>query len=192
MKYKFMLFVVLSFMFVCCSSKKDLTERFKADITSYTEAYNKGEWNKVADLIYPKLYSVSSKEELIATMSSLDSMGMKTVITLNNIDKISEVFTHVDEKFCLIKYKTTLDITIEKSMIDKINELKSGFEAQFGKENIRFDEKLNKFNISATQTMVAISPKDKDEWKYIEHDESQPDYITKMIIPEEILKKFKK
>ena len=75
-------------------------------------------------------------------------------------------------------------------LLDKKELLKAGFESQFGAGKVKFDEAKNIFTIAAKQKMIAVTPKDKNDWKYIEHDTTQGDYITRMILPEEIIKKF--
>jgi len=192
MRYRILAVLSLVLLLVYCSSKENLTERFKSDISDYCDAYNKGDWNKVVGMIYPKLYTVTSKEDMIKTMSSLDSMGMKTTIRLESIDKTSEIVTQGEEKFCLVAYRTKLNIAISNKIEDKIGELKEGLVNQFGKENLKFDGQKKTFEINALQAMIAISPKDKNDWKYIEHDSKQPDYITNLIIPKEVLEKFSK
>ena len=190
MKFKLSAFLIALLLLTACSVKESLQERFKTDIDSFTGAYNNADWEKVTSMMYPKLFTVTSKEELINTLKSLDSSGMKTQIKVNSIDSVSPEEISGEEKFVLINYSTSLQIELMGGLLDKKELLKAGFESQFGAGKVKFDEAKNIFTIAAKQKMIAVTPKDKNDWKYIEHDTTQGDYITRMILPEEIIKKF--
>lgn len=190
MKFKLSAFLIALLLLTACSVKESLQERFKTDIDSFTGAYNNADWEKVTSMMYPKLFTVTSKEELINTLKSLDSSGMKTQIKVNSIDSVSPEEISGEEKFVLINYSTSLQIELKGELLDKKELLKAGFESQFGAGKVKFDEAKNIFTIAAKQKMIAVTPKDKNDWKYIEHDTTQGDYITRMILPEEIIKKF--
>ena len=190
MKLRLSVLLTVILLITACSVKENLQDRFKADIDSFTGAYNKADWDKVTSMMYPKLFTVTSKEELINTLKSLDSSGMKTQIKVNSIDSISPEEISGEEKFVLINYSTSLQIELAGELLEKKDLIKAGFEAQFGTEKVKFDQAKNLFTIEARQKMIAVTPKDKNDWKYIEHDTAQGDYITRMLLPEGIIKKF--
>lgn len=190
MKLRLSAFLFIALLFAACSAKESLMDRFKTDLDSFTEAYNSGDWEKVTSMMYPKLFTVTSKEELVRGIKTLDTMGMKTKIKISGIDNISEIVESGGDKFVLINYRTNLHIELSGKMWEQVEPIKAGFEAKFGAENIKFDREKKTFNIAGKQKMIASTPKDKNDWKYIEHDTNIGDYITRMIIPEDVLKKF--
>ena len=54
---------------------------------------------------------------------------------------------------------------------------------------MKYDETDNKFIINTRNSMIAISEKDSDSWKYIEYIDPQEEML-KQLIPSEVLKQI--
>jgi len=187
-----LILIFLCLTVISCSGKEDLTELFQKDIMIYLDAYNKTDWEKVTSMIYPPFFKAVSKYQIIETLKTLDSMGMKRTFTLKGIEKISDVIINGEEKFCLVNYNTQIIIVINKLQLANIEKFKEDFEEDFGKENVEYDDKLNQFTISARQKIIAASNKDSDNWKYIELNNEHAIDRVLLIISEDILKRLEK
>lgn len=180
------------FIFIACGEKSTLEERFTADITAYLDAYNKTDWEKVAGMIYPPFFSSVPRHQIIQTLRALDSMGMKRTFTLKEIDRISDIVTNGNAKFCRIYYKAVIVAVINKLQLANIEKFKEDFEEDFGKENVIFDEALNRFTIQADQSVIAAAAKDSDNWKYIELNNEHATDRVLLIMPKEVFQKLER
>jgi hypothetical protein len=191
MKFRIFALLTLLITLTYCSKSNKPEDRFLSDLENYSQAYNNRNWEKVADMIYPKLFTFTTREEMIKTMSKLDSVGLKMNFNVKSIEKISEIIPSGNEKFCRIDYKSLMLITVEPIQLPNLDLYKESFEKTFGKENIKYDDNKKLFTINAHQTMIAVSDKKSDTWKYVEFNSGQADYMTTQLIPEDVLKKIK-
>lgn len=191
MKQKNYILFALVLLLTYCSGNK-IEDRFLSDLEDYSKAYSGSDWKEVTDMIYPKLFTITPKEQMIQMMSKLDSVGLKMTFKIEKLEKITEPVTSGTEKFRRIDYNSRMTITVGPSQELNIDLYKENFEATFGKENITFDSSKKQFNINAHQSMIAVSNKDTDEWKYIEFNGGKADAILTQLIPEDVLNKLKK
>ena len=164
----------------------DLKVVFTTDISSYFDAVNKGNWDAVINMIYPKLFDLITKEQMIKSFNQLDEMGMDLKTDFNKIEKISEVINYENSKFCRVYYNARFTIKISGVMIENKDQLGQSFIAYYGAENIKYDDTNSKFEIKAKKSMIAVSKTNSNEWSYIEYNEPEEE-ILKQLIPEKVL-----
>ena len=191
MKKELFSLLILLLILVSCSGNK-IEDRFLSDLEDYSEAYNNNNWEKVVSMIYPKLFVITPKDEMIQMMKKLDSVGIKMTLNINNIEKITDIITNGNENFCRIDYNSHMNVAIGTTQLPNIALYKESFESNFGKENVKYDDSKKQFDINAHQSMIAVSNKDSNEWKYIEFNSGQADSIIEQLLPVEVLKKLKK
>lgn len=165
---------------------EDLIKKFNADIADYLVAFNNGNYDHVVDMIYPKLFDIVSREQLMQTFTQLEEMGMQMKMDFKGVESISKVIDFDRERFCRVYYSAVLTIDISGPMLENIDQLKQGLVAAYGEEYLTYDETVHRFTISANKSMIAISKNDTDNWKYIEYNEQQEALLTQLI-PSEVL-----
>jgi hypothetical protein len=171
-----------------CGQNNNLNKRFQKDIIKYREACNDKDWDKVIDMIYPKLFDSLSKPQMTLFFMLAESIGPKTVLEFNRIDSLSDIFVNGNEKYCRIYYSGLLKFNIGGDISSKdVDQLKKNCEDKYGAKNFQFDEKQHLFIIKSDQSMIAISDKDKNDWKYVEYSGAMKQMFIK-IIPEEVHK----
>ena len=171
---------------VYTKGNNELKAEFTTDISNYLDAFNKGDWDGVINMIYPKLFDLLTKEQMIQTFNQLEEMGMEMKTDFNKIEKISEVINYENSKFCRVYYNGGLTIKISGAMLENKGQLGQSFIAAYGMENVKYDDTNNKFDINAKKSMIAISKIDSNEWKYIEYNDQQEEML-KQLIPEKVL-----
>lgn len=165
-------------------------EVIKKDIVQFMETYmNKGEWEGVINMMYPKLFTIAPKEQIIAQMEQMELSGVSITAKNTKVVKISDVVVYEDEQFCLIDYKSDIKITIAEQATNNIPMFKAQFEQAYGRSNVTFDEKNNVFNIKGNKTMVGVAPINTNDWGYFEFNKNQPQ-ILDALLPKEVLNGF--
>lgn len=182
--------IILSFYF-SSFGQKNYQDIFNNDLIKYTNAYNNKNWEVVASMIYPKLYTISPREAIIEQLKSIDSSGITLLFDFNKINKTSDIVTVGKESFCLLSYNCKLKISLSGKMIEAAETMKSVFQAQYKDGIINYDSTSHVINIDANLYMYAISRDKGKTWTYMEKNDSMS-YIFDSLIPKKALKKFEK
>jgi hypothetical protein len=167
----------------------DLKSEFTADISNYLDTFNKGDWDGVINMMYPKLFDIITKEQMIQTFNQMEEMGMEMKTDFDKIEKISKVINYENSKFCRVYYNGGLTIKISGVMLENKEQLKQSFIGTYGLDNVKYDDTNNKFDINAKKSMIAISNIDSNKWTYIEYNDQQ-DEVLKQLIPEKVLEQI--
>lgn len=182
----FFLFTIL----LSCGQNQIPKDKFQKDIQTFSEAYSKKDWEKYTSMIYPKLFDILPKQQMIFYLNLFSAMA-SIDMNLMQIDSTSEVIINGNEKFCRVYYSGTTTMKISgKLLLKAIDTLKVKTEKLYGKENVEYDTAIKQFFINFNQSTIAIADKNTDEWKYIECTINNQEIIPK-IIPVEVLKKLK-
>jgi len=167
----------------------DLKTHFTTDLLNYFKAFNKEDWDGVIDMIYPKLFDLITKEQMVQFFSQLKELGMDMKIDFMKVDNISEVISYESSKFCRVYYNGILTIKISGIMLEDKEELKQDFISAYGLDNVKYDSINEKFDIDGKKSMMAISRIDSNNWTYIEYNEQQEEMLYQLI-PREVLEQL--
>lgn len=187
-KYLFILIIVS--LLTGCSGNQELKDLFRSDISNLLSAYNNSEWEKAADMLYPKFFLAVRRSQVIETWKHLDSAGMTRRFKLKDIDKVSEILTAGNEEFCRVFYSVEIEITLNPLQYENIEHFIEDFDEDYGKENVTYDESGHKFTINARQSVIAVTVKDSGTWKYMELNNEHAFDIVAQAVPKEIMKKL--
>jgi len=185
----------LLFLLIISSTTTKLTEEqklkqlFRTELTAYAKDFNTKNWEGVADRIDPKLFDYMPKEKMVEMFKGMAESGMEMTLGTPDVKTISEVLIHENEKFCKIDYLGEITMKLSGEMLEMKEMLKTSFASAFGEKNITFNEKTNSFHINSIKSMLVVSPKDENNWKFIEFNKSKTK-VLKMLVPKEILQKI--
>lgn len=157
----------------------------------YLQANYDKDYEKIMDMIYPKLFDIVTRENMIAMFEGMSSEGIDFEISNGIIDRISNLVVHEGERFATVDYRMDMMMRftgIEYKEEATQNMILASFEGQYGPENV--ERKDGAFYIKTDKTMVAIAPEDSESWKFIEKNDQQPALLG-MLIPAEVLEAFK-
>jgi hypothetical protein len=169
------------------SKKESYARQFELDITHYLTAYNNKRWEDIIDITYPKVYGNKTRDEKIMQYIQAEMMGMLRITKLQKIEKISDIITDKGNLYAKIYFGADVVVALSGEMLEKKEYIKTNLELSYDTQAVEFDEKLNAYTIKdAYVTMLAISEKGSNLWKYIEIDK-QKEALLPQIIPAEIL-----
>ncbi len=172
-------------------SKEELTEHFTKDLKSFLSYMNEEDWDSAFDYIYPKLFNIVSKEQMIGAVEQAFQSGMEMKVSFIEIDDVSAKTTHEKEDFCKIQYKSTITMTISQDMLEIMgaDQFIQSLEAAYGIGAVNYNEDKGMFVIDALRIIVAIADKGTMKWKYIEYNPGQEQILT-TLLPSEVIKEF--
>lgn len=172
------------------TSNKSLQNTFKVDIVNYLKAFNEKDWDGVIEKIYPKLFDLVNKEQMIDTFKSFETMGLYMTVQFTNIDNITPIVYFENLEYCRVYYNGIAKLKINSASLKNKNQLYKNLVSTYGTNNIKFDKENNTFILNITKSMIAISEKGTNSWKYIEYNEQNNKVFLKLI-PEEVLIQLK-
>ena len=164
----------------------DLKTQFAIDMSNYFKAFNQEDWEGVIDMVYPKLFDLISKDQMIQLFIQIKEMGMDMKLELKQVDKISEIINYENSRFCRVYYNGMLTIGISGAMLENKDQLKESFIAAYGLENVKYDSINEQFDVNAKKSMMAIASIDSNNWTYMEYNEQQEEMLYQLI-PKEVL-----
>lgn len=186
----FAIFLIFA-TFISLSAQNKYKNIFENDLKNYMASYNNKNWEAVASMIYPKLFTISPKNEVISQLINADTGGTAITLYYKDIKKVSAPVTSGKETFCLISYNCRMVISLSGKMLEAAPTIKSTFEYQFKPENVKYDSAAKKLDVNADLYMYAISANKGKTWKYMEKNDSMS-YIFDTLIPQKVLKKLAK
>ncbi len=187
---KYLSLFIIILLLTGCTANQELKELFRADISNLLSAYNNSEWEKAADMLYPKFFLAVRRSQVIETWKHLDSAGMTRRFKLKDIDKISEILSAGNEDFCRAYYSVEIEITLNPLQYGNLEHFIEDFNEDYGKENVLYNEAEHQFIINAQQSVIAVSLKGSGVWKYLELNNEHAFDTVAQVVPKEIMEKL--
>jgi len=165
--------------------KKSHKEEIEERLMTYLDLMNSGQFEKMLDITYPKLFDIVPKEQMLKMMMEMFSdeemkmsmSDMKIVKVHNNLVKTE------DEDFTLVDYKVKMKMALSGEALEAIDFIKAALKNQYGPESVTYDKEDTTLIIDAINQMVAI--KQNDKWYFVENGKQQ-EPIIKMLFDEKI------
>lgn len=167
---KIVLFLALILSTSAIFAQKNLHQFFADELTKYTTAFNKKDWDKVADMMYPKIFERISKSNMITIVEGMDNMGITMKTNVQKVTKVSKIVNYGADKFCKINYFGIIKVKLSFLMAQTSSMWQDKFEKEFGKKNVSYNEDTNTFTVNANRSMIAVAPKNTTNWKYLDID----------------------
>lgn len=167
----------------------------KNRLKTYLDATNAGEWDKVLDMVYDKLFETVPRDQMKQMFSQMSSMGLKMEIKDYTVSKMSETMKEDGNTFVIVHYDAQEKLTLNGPQFSNeqvISQMKSQFNTMYGEGNVTYDKESNSFELKGQKTMLAVNASDADEWKFIEYNVSNPmqAQLFQQIVPEKVLTKL--
>jgi len=143
---------------------------------SFIHYSNLGQWEKAFNLIYPKLFSVVSRQEMVQMMQDMEA-GLDIRMEKTKITEASAPVKEGNETFVRLTYTTQIAMSIEKGGVydasKPIQAIGDQLKATYGGRSVQWDANAKQYNIISTKDMMAIKSDDAD-WYLIEINLEQP------------------
>ncbi len=159
----------------------------EARLDQFIRYSNEKNWDKAFDLMYPKLFTKVSKQELLDIMQGMEADGMEIQVNNARITAMSEPVKEGAETFTRLTYASDIVVQIRKDGIydapKPIQAIEQQFKAVYGAENVQWKAEEKKYYIRAAKSMMAIDIGHGD-WRLIEINEDQPALMEYLFSPE--------
>lgn len=153
-------------------------------LDAYFRATEEKDWTKVVDMVYPKLFSLVKKEDLVQLFADMEGNGMVFQMKDFKVNAISEATTHEGERYALVDYTAGMNIRFTSAAYQDssmVSQLQSSFAATYGEENIHYNKTDNSFDIQAKKAMFAITPEGSGDWTFMENNPGQEGLLGALI-----------
>lgn len=170
----------------------------RRDMETYLRVCQALEYDSIVGFMPPKMFSLVSKGELKDMMQgAFESPEFKMSFGDMRFLSVQPVVKSSDRLFTMVGYEMDMAITFEGEQDSSfVNILRSVFEGQYGKENVRPDAnnpaRINIF--IPNKKMFALREPGWDSWKFFEDKRNQTDEqgekVMEMVIPQEVLERF--
>jgi hypothetical protein len=151
---------------------------------------------KILDYIYPKLFTISPREEMLGYLkSTFESKEFIISADSLRIDTIYPVFKVDTESFCKIRHTMLLHMRFNEPIdsLDDGNEkvlMASIMEPKYGKGNVWYDKQDDALVIFMKPEVIAVK-NDKDNTWYFMNIKKDDDLFLSLLFSQEVLDKLK-
>ncbi|MCB0550590.1 MAG: hypothetical protein KDD19_23675 [Phaeodactylibacter sp.] len=162
-------------------------------LDAYFQATESKDWNKVVDMVYPKLFNLVEKKDMVQLFADMEGNGMVFQMNDFSVHRISAPVTHEGERFALVSYSAGMNLKFTSAAYQDssmVSILRASFVTTYGDENVRYNKEDNSFDIQAVKTMFAIAPEGADQWSFMENNPGQEGMLG-ALIPEAVREKLK-
>lgn len=183
---------------ITCLTSISLTGQIQAHqeiqkrLDTYIDLTNRKDYSAAFDIMYPKMFSVVNKQDLIDMMNSATMDGLSFALSNRNVSSYSSPFKEGNETFVRIEYSADMAIKItEKGMYDSdiaAQAMLEGFKQTYGASSVNYDPTTKIYTINASKSMMAIQEEGKD-WYLIEINPDQMD-LMKSLFSESVISKM--
>lgn len=177
---------------VSARAQFDASHAIQQRLNEYFEATKAKDWPKVVDLLYPKLFTLMEKKDMVQLFQDMEGNGVEFEMKTFELRRVSNAYVHEGEAFALVDYSALMNIrfTSEAYKDTSITEMiRQNYIASYGAENVQYLAEDNSFDIRSEKALFAIAPEDSDDWSFMESDPGQESLIASFI-PEEIREKL--
>lgn len=152
-------------------------------LDKYIELTNQQNWDAAFDILYPKMFTNVSKQELVDIMNSEESNGLSLQLSNRRITAFSAPFEDGGETFVRVSYTADQTITIKPGgMYDypkSIMGMEQQFKQTYGENNVKWNADEKKFTILADKAIIAVQPEGKD-WYLVEVNPEQKELMESL------------
>ncbi|KOF03797.1 hypothetical protein OB69_04355 [Roseivirga seohaensis subsp. aquiponti] len=174
-------------------SKKE-TKTINKRLDSYVKLIKKEDYNALMNLIYPKIFEVATKEQMIEVFNSLEAQGFDMIFEEMKITSLKPVSISTSASYVLCPYDMKMKVALvnkEMQNPEVANSMLEAFKMVYSTGTVSLDKENYTFQIAGKKHLMAIQNSDYGkDWYFAEFDQSNP-MLLNMMFPEEVIKKTK-
>ncbi len=200
---KKLLFSFAVLAFCACNSSKKKTESpvgnssLEQRLAEYMKLNDDMNLDKIMDYIYPKLFTIAPRHEILKAMKDgFNNEEVKVELDSMKIDRLYPVFEMNKDSFAKITYSMVMlmNFATQKDSTDESNGgsqnefIMESMAANYGKENVSYNEKTGAIKIRQISSMVAVKDGYAKEWSFVSLKEDDP--MINKLFSKEVLEKL--
>lgn len=173
-------------------------EQIRKDFIDYQNLIKKGEYEASLDYVYPKFFTLVSKEKMLKMMKTMINNKMVSMeFGDTKVLEVGDKQTIDSTEYIVFSYITEITMKVivagGKGNLEQqqlLNQrMQTAFEKQYGKENVKFNKKTGYFTITPTKKAVAVSEDHGKTWTYMAV-EAQQKAMIETILPDAVVKEL--
>lgn len=150
-------------------------------------------YDKILEMSHPGLVERFDKKMLIDAFKMIFEGNDEFSVKLNSVPakdfEVSEIFESGNSKFAFVSFPMNMEMKFKNHKLDSESQKMMVNMMEVQGMNAKF---VDESTVQITKLALTLALKDKstnNEWRYLNHDESNPLYTT--IVPIEIVKQAK-
>ena len=153
------------------TDKETITTRLNA----YFELTKANDYSGMMDYIYPKVFTIASREQMIQVFNGLEAMGVSMTVNDIVLNTTEPLYESADSKYALINYKADIDLrllTAEMQSAEVVDALTATFKVQYNTKDITYDEESKTLKLKGNKYVVGVKDPayDAENWYFLEYD----------------------
>lgn len=188
MKTLISVLLLFSFCFGNAQADPDLQKRLD-DYMRFSRALD---FVKTMDYVHPNVFTIAPKEDMIRMMEMMFSNDIIEIsIDSASVSGISPIFIHNNSSYHHVGYRMQITMRVVDNEMaankDFIQQVIAGAKANFGADEIYYDESKKTFVAKGVQAMIAVKDPGAD-WLFIGVVKNS-EYMDKIVV-KEVLRHF--
>jgi hypothetical protein len=179
----FFLAICLSVLTFTATAQVTGNPEIQQRLDRFIELTNQKNWNEAFDILYPKMFTSISKQELVDIMNSEETNGITLQLANRRITAFSSPFEDGGETFVRVSFTADQTVAIKSGgMYDypkSITGMEQQFKQTYGDNNVKWNEEQKTFTILAHKSMIAVRQEGKD-WYLVEINPEQPELMESL------------
>jgi hypothetical protein len=190
---KLLLLLFIGLCSLSAQAQQDTSLQRRLD--EYLAANKQLDFEKLMDYIYPKLFDIVPREQMIELFKSIfDNPQMTISMDSMSVTGISKSFSFKGAQFKKVDYYVGMSLRFKDSTVlkdqDRVLEIQERVKTSMNAENVKYIAQDNSLAIDAKKVMFAIKGNPQTQWMFVGYEPQQRD-MMKTLVPEEVLMNFK-
>ena len=191
---KKLIVLLLSFWWFAAQAQKSTDAKLNSRLQTYMSASQQLDFDKVMDLMHPRLFTVAPREQLIETMEQAFNNPQLTIrFDSMRVLAISPAFQLAKETYRKVDYFMQMTITLNDSLDLRQQALsdamKKSFSAGFPGKEVQINPEKNTIHVAGLDLMFAIKGPGVVEWMFLGYEKKNPQ-LLKHLYPQQVRQHF--
>jgi hypothetical protein len=185
--------LLVLFLFCEQSTNAQTDSALDRRLDEYVSLTRSLEFEQIMNYIYPKLFTIAPREQLADYMRASFQGNDEIEMQLDSMKTgtISQPISYQQGLYRKVNYSMILKMRVkDENPVKKADtSLLRLFQAQYGKENIRYDEVTGFYTIRIQTSMIAIKDETSPEWTFLNF--KPEDALVVRLLPKQVIEQLK-
>lgn len=159
--------IVFLSLLTFCATAQTLSEKdekvIRETMAAYLDFTKENDFSGMMDYIYPKLFTLASKEQMIEVFSSLETMGIEMKFDKLHINQLEALHSDKEREYAFGNYDIQIRMILKNE--DLHNELtvalmKDELKKESGIESLIYNDSTHTFSLEGRRYIMAIKDPD--------------------------------
>lgn len=146
-------------------------------LTEYMQLTKEMKLEKLMDYIYPKLFTIAPKDQMLEAMKQgFSNEEVKVTLDSMKVVKIHPVFESGKGQYAKVTYSMimVMNFTDKEMPAEQMEFIKESMGEKYGTENLAIDAQTGALRIRQANHMVAAKDEHAKEWSFLSIKEDDP------------------